>query len=162
MDNLIQTYLQKFKKQIQPNTLPLFLTYETYLGCGSGCAIGGYHTANAPQPNGQTYSFTTAIDPGHFAEDTNALSHEFGEWLLDPFVDNPACGNQAMENGDPLQGEPSPQYGAYPYKLNGFTYHLQDLTFISYFGAPKSTSVNSWLTFQHSTFATTPCDRGGF
>jgi hypothetical protein len=155
MDQLIQGYMQKFK-QIQPNSLPLFITYETYLSCGSGCAIGGYHSANAGQPGGQTYSFTTTIDPGHFAEDTNALSHEFGEWLLDPFVDNNSpCG--IMENGDPLETEPN--YGAFPYTSHGFTYHLQDLVFINYFGAPKNTSLKGWYTFQNE-FISAPCSRG--
>ena len=158
MDNLIQGYLHKFT-QIHPNALPLFITYETYLSCGSGCAIGGYHSANGNQPGGQTYSFTTAIDPGHFAEDTNALSHEFGEWLLDPFVDNPGCGG-AMENGDPLETEPN--YGAFNYTVGGFTYHLQDLTLISYFGAPRNTSLKSWFTFQNEKNVTAPCDRGSF
>jgi len=158
MDSLIQGYMQKFS-QIHPNSLPLFITYETYLSCGSGCAIGGYHSANGGQPGGQTYSFTTAIDPGHFAEDTNALSHEFGEWLLDPFTDNNSpCG--IMENGDPLETEPN--YGAFPYTSKGFTYHLQDLVFISYFGAPRNTSLKSWFTFQNETNVTAPCDRGSF
>jgi hypothetical protein len=52
-----------------------------------------------------------------------------------------------MENGDPLEGEAN--YGGYKYTLNGFTYNLQSLVFIDYFGAPRTTSVNSWLSFQN-------------
>jgi len=33
--------------------------------------------------------------------------------------------------------------------LNGFTYHLQDLLFPPFFGAPPSTSVKGWFSFQN-------------
>ena len=159
MDADIQGYLRKFK-QIQPNALPIFITYDVYLGCGSGCAIGGYHSANGPQPNGQTYSFTTTIDPKAFAQDIGALSHEVGEWYLDPFVDNPGCGG-AMENGDPLETEPN--FGLFPFTgKNGLTYHPQDLVFVNYFGAPRNVSLKSWFTFDDEKNVTAPCDRGSF
>lgn len=158
VDQLLQTYLQKFKSQITPNTLPLFLVYDNYIGCGSGCAIGGYHSANGGQPSGQTYSFTTIMNPNSFSASTGALSHEFGEWLLDPFTDNPGCGG-LMENGDPLETEPN--YGLYTFKgANGDTYSLQDLVFIDYFGASRSVSLKKWFTFQNETNVTAPCDRG--
>jgi hypothetical protein len=157
VDALLQTYMNKLK-QIQPNVLPLFLVYDTYIACGSGCAIGGYHSANNGPPGGQTYSFSTTIDPDAFASSTGALSHEFGEWLLDPFTTNPGCGG-LMENGDPLETEPN--YGLYPYTgKNGSAYQLQDLVFINYFGAPRNTSLKSWFTFQDETNVTAPCDRG--
>jgi len=39
-----------------------------------------------------------------FSQDTAALSHEIGEWMDDPFVDNrvPCSDNSIMEIGDPL------------------------------------------------------------
>jgi hypothetical protein len=52
-----------------------------------------------------------------------------------------------MEDGDPLENNPN--YGGFPYTYRGFTYNLQSLVFIGYFGAPPSTSVNSWLSFQN-------------
>jgi hypothetical protein len=157
IDPQLQTWIHELK-QIQPDSLPLFLVYDVYLGCGTGCAIGGYHSAVSGQPNGQTYSFSTTIDPDAFASSTGALSHEFGEWLLDPFIDNPGCGG-LMENGDPLETEAN--YGLYPYKGgNGSTYQLQDLVFINYFGAPRNTSLKSWFTFRDETNVTAPCDRG--
>jgi len=157
VDVIVQSYVNKFK-QITPGALPLVLVYDSYIACGSGCAIGGYHSAFAGPPNGQTYSFSTTIDPDAFASSTGALSHEFGEWLLDPFTTNPGCGG-LMENGDPLETEPN--YGLYPYTgKNGDGYQLQDLVFINYFGAPKSTSLKSWYTFQDETNVTAPCDRG--
>lgn len=145
-DSALQTYLSKFASQIKPNTLPIFITYDVYLTSG-GCCIGGYHSANGAQPAGQTYSYTTWIDQGNgvFSQDTAAFTHEIGEWMDDPFVNNRVgCqDNGILENGDPLVLQD------FPYDLHGFTYHLQDLVFIPYFGAPRDTSVNQWLSFQN-------------
>lgn len=161
VDALVQSYIHQLK-QIQPNALPLFLIYDSYIACGNGCAIGGYHSALANPPGGQTYSFSTIIDsssdPVTFAQSTGALSHEFGEWVVDPFTTNPGCGG-LMEVGDPLETEAN--YGLYPFTgKNGAAYSMQDLVFINYFGAPRSTSLKSWFTFQDETNVTAPCDRG--
>lgn len=141
--------------QITPDSLPIALTYETYLTSG-GCCIGGYHSAfgNASAP--QTYSHFTYIDKvGAFAQDVSALSHEVGEWMDDPFIDNPGCGG-LLENGDPLEGQPN--FGGFPYTLNGFTYNLQDLVFLQYFGQSPSTSVNGWWSFQNANLSV--CSNG--
>jgi hypothetical protein len=99
----------------------------------------------------------TYVDsPGAFSQDVSALSHEIGEWMDDPFVDNRVnCrDNSIMEDGDPLEGRTN--YGAFPYSLNGFTYNLQSLVFLGYFGAPPSTSVHSWLSFQNDEASVCP------
>jgi hypothetical protein len=144
-DGIVQGYLAKFT-QIQPNTLPIFLIYDTYLTSG-GCCIGGYHSANGSQPGGQTYSVSSTVDQGAgvFSQDTAALSHEIGEWMDDPFVDNLVnCqDNGILEVGDPLVLDD------HPYTVGGFTYHLQDLVWIGYFGAPRKTSLLSWYSFQN-------------
>jgi len=164
-DAQLQTIMRKFP-QITPNVLPIFLTYNVYLTSNAECCIGGYHSANGLQPNGQTYSYTTTISQGVapvFSQDISALSHELGEWLLDPFVDNIApnlCalrGNSLLENGDPLEGGPT--FGDFPYTVNGFTFHPQDLVTMPYFGAPPTTSVNSFFTFQGQHL--TVCQNGG-
>jgi hypothetical protein len=148
-DVQLENFISK-THQIQPNILPLFVTYNIYLTSG-GCCIGGYHSANSGAPGGQTYSHTTIMSQNPsgaaiFAQDISAASHELGEWLMDPFVNTPnACGG-IMENGDPLEGKAN--YGTYPYKFSGFTFHPQDLVFVTYFGAPADTSVNNWTTFQ--------------
>ena len=156
-DAQLQAIMAKFK-QIQPNTFPLFLTYNIYLTSG-GCCIGGYHSANAGPPNGQTYAYTTTISQAPvpvFSQDIGALSHEIGEWILDPFTSNNSpCG--IMENGDPLETEPN--FGDFPYTVNGFTYHPQDLVFVDYFGAPSSLPVNGWYTFQNETNASEVCGK---
>ncbi len=147
-DAKLQTFMRNLT-QINPGAVPIFLTYNIYLTSG-GCCIGGYHSANGAQPSGQTYAYSTYVDSvGSFAQDVSALSHEIGEWQDDPFVDNHVncTDNSILEVGDPLEG--TANYGGYPYTLNGFTYNLQSLVFLGYFGAPRSTSVNSWLAFQN-------------
>ena len=143
--------------QIQPNTFPIFITGNTYLTEG-GCCIGGYHSANGPQ----TYTmFDYDTHPGVFSQDVSALSHEVGEWMDDPLTNggnNTPCG--ILEVGDPLEGgSPGHPYGTWPYPLHNFTYHLQDMVFLRYFGGPTGLSVNSWWSFQDFGF-TTICQNG--
>ena len=146
-DSAVQGFMSKLKAT--PDVLPFFVFYDTYLTSG-GCCIGGYHNANGGQPTGQTYSNAAYVDKvGAFSQDVSAMSHELGEWMDDPFVDNNVnCqDNSILEVGDPL--ERMANYGAFPYKLNGFTYNLQSLVYIGYFGAPRTDSANKWLAFQN-------------
>jgi hypothetical protein len=148
-DAQIQGLITKFT-QIQPNAFPIFLTYDVYLTQNNGCCIGGYHSSEGSLSNPQAYAHFTYVDhPGDFAQDVSALSHEVGEWADDPLVvnvngNNTPCG--ILEVGDPEEGFAN--FGGFPYTLNGFTYNLQDLVTLPYFGAPTSTSVNGWLSFQ--------------
>jgi len=147
-DPILQGFM-KNNPDVNPGVLPVFITYDIYLTSG-GCCIGGYHNANGRQPSGQTYSYATYVDSkGAFSQDVSAWTHELGEWMDDPFVDNFVhCNdNSIMEVGDPLEGEAN--YGGFPYKLHGFTYNLQSLVFMPYFGAPRTDSVNQWLSFQN-------------
>jgi hypothetical protein len=82
-----------------------------------------------------------------------------GEWADDPLVvningNNTPCGN--LEVGDPLENNAN--YGDFQYTANGFTYNLQDLVTLPYFGAPTSTSVNHEFTFQGESL--TVCQNG--
>jgi hypothetical protein len=143
MDSFLQPLFKKLK--ITPDALPIFLTYDVYLTSG-GCCIGGYHSAGGGGVQGQTYSYTTTIDQGGgvFSQDTAALSHEIGEWMDDPLIhgfNNTPCGG--LEVGDPLV------LHDYPYDLHKFTYHLQDMVWMPYWGAPKKTTANGWFSFQH-------------
>jgi len=75
--------------------------------------------------------------------------------MTDPLVNNQtACG--LLEVGDPLEGNPN--FGGYPYTLHGFKYNLQDMVTMPYFGAPPSTSVNNFFTFQGESL--TVCQNG--
>lgn len=159
-DPKIQAMISKLG--IPSNALPLFITTNTYLSSNngtSGCCIGGYHSVSN---GGQPYSHATYIPvSGAFAQDVSALSHELGEWIDDPYTNNPvpsACGAGAvLEVGDPLEGNAN--YGDYTYTVSGVNWHLQDLVLLPYFGAPASTSVNGWSTFQGESIGF--CSNGG-
>ena len=159
-DAQIQTIMTRLT-QIQPNTLPIFLTYDVYLTESApptlnSCCIGGYHSATGTQ----AYSMATYVDAvGAFSQNVSALSHEVGEWMDDPLVggeNQVQCG--ILEVGDPLEG--TANYGGFPYVLHGFTYDLQDLVFLTYFGAPTTTSLHGWLSFQDNT-GLRVCSNGG-
>jgi hypothetical protein len=160
-DAKLQSYITSHP-QIVPNSLPIFITYNSYLLSG-GCCVGGYHSAMGSLSAPQAYAHFTYINKaGAFAQDVSALSHEVGEWADDPLVvninGNPVlCG--ALENGDPEEGFSN--FGSFPYTLNGFTYNLQDLVYLPYFGAPPATSANSSLTFRGNPFGLTVCSNGG-
>jgi hypothetical protein len=147
-DSQVPTLISKLG--IQPNQFPIFLLYDTYLTQNGSCCIGGYHSSEGSVSNPQSYAEATYVDhAGAFSQDVSALSHEVGEWADDPLTvnfngNNTPCG--ILEVGDPLEGESN--YGGFPYVLHGFTYNLQDLVTLPYFGAPTSTSVNGWLSFQ--------------
>ena len=162
-DGQLQAILTKFAAQITPTTLPIFITYNSYL-TSFGCCIGGYHSAYGSTSAPQAYSHFTYIGtPGIFAQDVSALSHEVGEWLDDPLVVNSngnpvSCG--ILEVGDPEEGFSN--YGAFPYTLNGFTYNLQDLVYLEYFGAPNTTSVDGGAeSFHDNPFKLGICNNGG-
>lgn len=139
-DAQLISYLTAHSSQITPDTFPFFVSYDIYLTQG-GCCIGGYHSARGAQ----TYGYTTYDDEsGVFSEDISAASHEIGEWMDDPFTNNHVfCNdNSILENGDPLV--PNANYGTFEAKIGKFTYHPQSLVYVPYFGAPTSTSANSW------------------
>jgi hypothetical protein len=157
LDTQVNNLIKSLK--IPPNSLPIFITTQTYLTSGGGCCIGGYHSYTGSQ----AYSVFTYISNSSstvtFGQDVAALSHEVGEWLDDPLTNNgnvpSACG--IYEVGDPLEG--TTNYGAYPYTLNGMVYHLQDLVTPPYFGAPASTSLKYNQSFQGYKFRV--CQNGG-
>jgi hypothetical protein len=148
MDAQFHTMLRNL--QITSNTFPIFITYDLYLTQNHQCCIGGYHSATGVVGSAQSYAHATYVDHvGAFAQDVSALSHEVGEWADDPLVNNngnPTPCNGSLEVGDPLENNSN--FGAFPYTLNGFTYNLQDLVTLPYFGASPSTSVSGEFTFQ--------------
>ncbi len=159
-DSELHNLLQKFP-QITPNSIPIFLTYDTYLTYSGVCCYGGYHSSTGSLPAMQAYITATYDDwPGRFSQDVSGLSHELAEWFADPLVvnvngNNTPCGT--LEVADPL--EMTSNYGGYPYTLHGFSYNLQDLTFLPYFGAWDGSTVNDWFTFHDQKI--TMCQNGG-
>ena len=144
---------------IPANTLPLFLSYNTFETQGGQCCILGYHSTN--NAGTQAYAVGAYSDPGIFnasgIRDIHALSHEIGEWMDDPLIPAvnivPAWGHVGqvggcqnnLEDGDPVTGS------AFTVTTGGlfpFTYHPEDLVFLPWFARiTPSTSVNGWFTF---------------
>ena len=151
-DGDLQGFIAGFS-QVNATNLPLFLTDNIYLTSG-GCCIGGYHSAEG---NGQTYSYATYVTTtGAFSQDIDALSHELGEWIDDPKINNEGYCGGLLEVGDPIEGLAN--YGTFPVTFGGVTWHPQALTFLSYFGAKVAKSANKWLDDQH--LLTSVCQHG--
>ncbi|HZP23386.1 MAG TPA: hypothetical protein VFB04_08065 [Terriglobales bacterium] len=157
LDNQFNNYIAQ-NNIINPTGFPIFETANTYLTEG-GCCIGGYHSATGAQ----TYAhFTYITTPGVFSQDVSALSHEVGEWADDPLYprqNSTPCG--ILEDGDPLEnGQPGHPFGTWAYQLHNFTYHLQDLVTLRYFGGDPNGPVNMFWTFQGYTGITRICQNG--
>jgi hypothetical protein len=158
---------------INPKTFPMFMLYNSGMSIGSpdnifNCCAGGYHGINPVNSvTFQTYSPFDFQTNGIFAsaDDTVIVSHEAAEWMNDPYGVNPTpawghvgqvtgCQNN-LEVGDPLTGtNTSPIVGK-----NGFTYHLQELAFYSWFYGAPSVGIHGWFS-DNATFmadAGKPC-----
>jgi hypothetical protein len=161
--NLWLTAVLSKVTSVRPNQLLIFLTYNTFF-TQQGCCILGFHEATGLSPaTARTVVVAAYNDAGVFSspiEDIHALSHELGEWMDDPFGNNPTPGWSAgqaagtcqknLEVGDPVTGI------AFNVPLNGMTYHPEDLVFLSWFARQSpSTAVNGWYSFLNS-FASLP------
>jgi hypothetical protein len=157
---------------VNHGTLPIFLLYNAVLSFGdptdlANCCVLGYHgTGNNDQT--QTYSPMDFDSTGLFGVsglDIATATHEVAEWMDDPFGNNPtpAWGHTGqvggcqgnLEVGDPLSGTEAPRI----VMSNGFTYHLQELAFFSWFYSARSTGVGGWFS-DNGTFLTNagpPC-----
>ncbi|HYL16456.1 MAG TPA: hypothetical protein VEV41_25705 [Terriglobales bacterium] len=147
-------------------TFPIFFLSNVVLSIGSptnlnNCCVLGYHGTNSTVPI-QTYSPLDFDSTGLFGPgilNTAIASHEVGEWMDDPFGNNPVppwghIGQQPgcqgnLEVGDPLTGTEAPRI----VMPNGFTYHLQELAFFSWFYGAPSIAVNGSFS-DNNTFKT--------
>ncbi len=151
---------------VNASNFPIFLVHDVVWASPptnlNDCCYIGYHGYSGFPI--QTYSpldFDT--NAGFFVSpeirDSYVPAHEIAEWMNDPFVDNPTppwghvgqvggCqGN--LEVGDPLTGSPGiPIAGS-----NGFTYHLQELAFFSWFFGEPSIGIHHWYS-DNDTFTT--------
>jgi hypothetical protein len=126
-------------------------------GCATlnsgACCILGFHNAIGGQQTFASTDFDTSeifVSP---IPDVSVTSHEVGEWANDPFGNNPTpawghtgqvAGCQAnLEVGDPLSGTLAPPIFN---PQNGFTYHMQELAFFSWFYGAPSVGVNGWFS----------------
>lgn len=162
------------RKAINPGTFPMFMVYNAGFSFGdptnlNNCCAGGYHSIVPAGPLAfQTFSPFDFDVSGLFvssSNDTAVPSHEVGEWINDPYIINrtPAWGHTGqvagcqgnLEIGDPLTGSDfSPIFGK-----NGFTYHLQELAFFSWFFGNPSLGIHGWDSDNGSflTDAGPPC-----
>ena len=153
-------------KGVNPTTFPIFFVHNVVwaspvTNLGTCCAIGYHGLTGFPTPT-QTYSPLNFDSTGLFGtafSDSATASHEVGEWMNDPFTINPTplwghVGQQPgcqgnLEVGDPLSGTDAPRTRM----SNGFTYHLQELAFFSWFLGAPSIAVNGWYS-NNGTFLT--------
>lgn len=144
-DNMVQKQILPtlHGRGVNPRTFPLFLFFNVLLFDGDPkyCCTLGYHYAFNAFGGVQTYAVADydVSQRRETSKDIGALSHELAEWYDDPFINNPtppwgrvgqipdSCEN-LLEVGDPLSG--TLHTIAMP---NGFTYHPQELAFLSWF-----------------------------
>lgn len=152
---------------IGPGTFPIFMIYSTGMTIGPPgnlrkCCVGGFHSALLTSTGSvQTFAILDFDTTGVFGlggMDTAIMSHEVGEWMDDPLGGNPTpawghtgqvagCQNN-LEVGDPLTGNLIPNV-----TLNGYTYHLQELAFFSWFYGAPSIALNGMFS-DNGTFKT--------
>lgn len=161
--------------QIDPGTVPIFVTYDTLLYANNNltdCCIVGFHGATTSlNGNGaqgvQTYIYEAFVSPGIFFNpsfvDALAFSHEVSEWENDPFVNNnvppwlslgnpPFCqGN--LETGDVIEQLDN---AAFPVTLNGVTFHMQTEALLPWFERQSpSTAVAGAYSYPNTSIAPT-------
>jgi hypothetical protein len=125
---------------VSTKTFPIFLVLNVLTDLGDGGIAAGFHSwinSSGVQTFGVAMYDTTQSLPG--SKDIAVLSHEILEWYDDPLGNNatPPWGHlgqvdgcQAnLEVGDPLTGSPLFEVDM----PNGFTYHLQETAFFSWF-----------------------------
>jgi hypothetical protein len=170
MDSQIRTIIQL--ADIAPDEVPIFVTQNVYAD-----ALGFHDAFALPCSDGsetlQTLIYTSWLDPalvGDIFGDVSTLSHEVGEWLDDPFVNNvvpfwayppnneECANNPFLEVGDP-QGN-GPDFRAFPnfvVKLNDYDYHVQNLVMVPWFAHESpSTAVNGSYSFPDASQITSP------
>ena len=167
--NWLDSYLRRTvypSAGILPTELAVFLTYNSvvYEVAQPKSYILGYHSAFSSSTTGnavQTYAVADFDTTGNFGavKDVAALTHEIGEWADNPLGENatPAWGHVGqvtgcrsdLEVGDPLSGTVVPVT-----MTNGYSYHVQELAFASWFYRDTpSTGVNG-LYSSNGTFST--------
>ncbi|MCU1286002.1 MAG: hypothetical protein JWO13_2352 [Acidobacteriales bacterium] len=157
---------------IPATSFPLFLFYNVVMSSGppaanlSNCCILGYHSENSDTSPNLITTYGNSSFEGRNGTlftgvaDVSIMTHEISEWMDDPLGNNPTpkwghigqvggCqGN--LETGDPLTGTNNP-----PVTMpNGYTYHLQELAFYSwFFRQSPSAGVSNWYS-SNNTFHT--------
>ena len=147
--NLLPIPLLQAAGTISPTQFAAFLLKNVVMSSAdpptsTACCIYGYHSAVGSPV--QTYGAMDYDTTGRLGNvhDTSGPAHEIGEWMNDPLVNNatPAWGHigqvsgcqSNLEVGDPLSGTNMPVI-----TLSGYSYHVQELAFFSWFFNSKTT-----------------------
>jgi hypothetical protein len=153
-----------YPQGVNPGSLPIFLLANVVMASPItdlfACCILGYHGyGGLPIQTYSPHDFDTTGLFGPGILDTSIAAHEVGEWMNDPYADNPVpawghIGQQPgcqtnLEVGDPLTGTIIPTVTM----PNGYAYHLQELVFFSWFYGAPSIGVNGWFS-DNGTFIT--------
>jgi hypothetical protein len=162
------------KLHIPPTTLPIILTYDTFMYQHTldNCCVLGYHGATSSlNGNGnqalQTYVFAAWTDPNIFPPgwaDVLPLSHEISEWINDPFINNlvppwqfpgiPGSCQGNLETGDPMEVVDHPDF---PVTINGFTYHPQTEAILQWFSRESpSSAIDGAYSYPDTSKLTSP------
>jgi hypothetical protein len=159
--NLIDQNVQKaiLAQGVTPDILAIAILENVYM-TETDCCIGSYHSAFGGTGS-QTYAvfgfMTSTNNTLVFGQDVGSLSAVVGAWYEDPFVNNTSpCSGGLLEVDQPLVNFPN--FALYPYTLNAYSYHLEDLVFFPYFFETPSSAVNGWYTFQNEKV--TVCSNG--
>jgi hypothetical protein len=166
-NNALSAVAGAFSPTVNIGTLPMVLAdavvadenaEDTVPDIFTNCCALGFHSGFGNVPNLQVTSIFDLDYSGLFGnQDVTVISHELGEAIFDPTGGNPTpvwgnigqdlgnCtgnppGQNNLEVGDPLSpnGQTPPATNEFVRTgANGLTYHLQELTFFSWFyGAP--------------------------
>ena len=151
-DSMVRTIINANATTTQ---VPLVLSYNVVETEGGGCCVIGYHSAYSRGGATQVYSigaYTDQVFSAPGIRDIHAWTHEIGELLNDPFINNatPLWGHVGqvsgcqgnLEVGDPLTGTP------FTVTLNGFTYHPQELTFFDWFFRTPAEGTGGEFSFE--------------
>jgi hypothetical protein len=165
---------------IQPSHLALFLLYNSVMSAIPNdrdhyCCVSGFHSSiggNVSLP-GQTYVIAEFEGRNQTAfggvADVSVIWHELAEWANNPSSTNPAPAwgfiGQAgtfcevdLEVADPLTGTLASPVSAF-----GFTYHFQEIAFLSWFFGDNPSQGAGGKYSSNGTFTgyARPCPPGG-
>ncbi len=171
LDSLVRNYMSAHG--IPASELAFFLLYNSAISTPGTCCVFGYHgsTDGTISLPGHTYvvaDFEGRNETiGRGLADVSIITHELAEWANDPSGQNPAswgnigqevgCQN-TLEVGDPLTGTLAPSIA-----LDGFTYHFQELAFLSWFVGDSPSQGIGGKYSSNGTFSgyAQPCPPGG-
>lgn len=163
------------KNLLSPERTPIFLIKNLGLAGNTSTPFSinylGYHDVIVGGAGSTTKLQTYMVSDfgaGALANsltDIQTLSHEIGEWVNDPFINNvsPAvdfagsCFPLLAEVGDYLNGNVATHVS-----LNQYTYHLQEMAFLPWFFGGAKTSINGWYSANGTLttpFVKKPCAR---